>query len=160
MHSFFLILSSSTFRLNYHNRYDILNVIEVIALSLNNRIREARKKKGISQEELGKLIGVAKTTVSGYENNHEPTAAKLGEIADVLNVDVNFLLQDEMNEIKKESPAPAKAEAGEDIAKSQLLKNYEALNKEGQTRLCDYSDDLVSSEKYTKNNQPEVCENA
>ena len=65
-------------------------------MSLNERIKEARKRKGITQEQLGILIGVAKTTVAGYENNREPSAAKVGEIADVLGVDVNFLFQDEV----------------------------------------------------------------
>lgn len=65
-------------------------------MSLHDRIKEARKKKGITQTDLGDLIGVAKTTIAGYEKNREPTAAQLGEIADVLDVDVTFLLQDEI----------------------------------------------------------------
>lgn len=36
-------------------------------MSLNERIKEARIAKGITQEQLGSLIGVAKTTVAGYE---------------------------------------------------------------------------------------------
>ena len=65
-------------------------------MSLHGRIKEARKNKGITQAELGALIGVAKTTIAGYEKNSEPTAAQLGEIADVLDVDITFLLQDEI----------------------------------------------------------------
>ena len=69
-------------------------------MSLHDRIKEARKNKGITQEQLGSLIGVAKTTITGYEKNREPTAAKVGEIADALDVDANFLYQDEMRELK------------------------------------------------------------
>ncbi len=65
-------------------------------MSLNDRIKEARIKKGLTQEQLGDIVGVAKTTITGYEKNREPSAAKVGEIADALGVDVNFLLQDEM----------------------------------------------------------------
>lgn len=67
-------------------------------MSLHDRIKEARIKKGLTQEQLGELVGVAKTTITGYEKNREPTAAKVGEIADALNVDVNFLYQDEVKE--------------------------------------------------------------
>ena len=65
-------------------------------MSLHERIKEARLRRGITQEQLGALIGVAKTTITGYEKNREPTAAKVGEIADALGVDVNFLFQDEV----------------------------------------------------------------
>ena len=34
------------------------------------------------------------------------------------------------------------------------------LNPEGRERLCEYADDLVSSGKYTKNNQSEICADA
>lgn len=126
-------------------------------MPLHDRIREARKNKGLTQEQLGHLIGVAKTTIAGYEKNREPTAAKLGEIADNLGIDVNFLLQDEM----KNSPTPANAEAGElNKEEQELVHNYRALNDEGQDKLLDYSDDLVSSGKYTKNNQTEISQKA
>lgn len=65
-------------------------------MSLGDRIREARKNKNLTQEQLGSLIGVAKTTIAGYEKDREPTAAKIGEIADALCVDANYLLQDEV----------------------------------------------------------------
>lgn len=98
-------------------------------MSLNDRIREARKDKGLTQEQLGNIIGVAKTTIAGYEKNREPTAANVGAIADALGVDVNYLFQDEM----KNPPAPAEAETGglkpDDRA---LLDDYHKLNENGR----------------------------
>ena len=64
-----------------------------------NRLKEARLAKGYTQEQLGELIGVAKTTITGYEKNREPSVAKIGEIAEALDVDVNFLFQDEVEKI-------------------------------------------------------------
>ena len=75
-------------------------------MSLNERIKEARIAKGITQEQLGSLIGVAKTTVAGYEKNREPTAAKVGEIADVLGVDISFLFQDEVKVMRNSRATP------------------------------------------------------
>ena len=92
-------------------------------MSLNDRIREARKNKGITQEQLGELIGVAKTTIAGYEKNREPTAAKVGEIADVLGVDVNFLFQDEMRQLHNNNATPNEMEG---------IRKYRLLDERGK----------------------------
>lgn len=64
---------------------------------LGKRIKEARINKGITQEELGKAIGVAKSTVAGYESgNSNPDVSKMYSIMETLGVDANFLYQDEM----------------------------------------------------------------
>ena len=69
-------------------------------MSFHDRIRELRKERHITQEGLGEMIGVAKTTIAGYEKNREPTAAQLGAIADALGTDVGYLLQDEVSHYK------------------------------------------------------------
>lgn len=71
-------------------------------MSLHDRLREARTAKGLTQKQLGEMIGVASNTIAGYESNREPSAAQLGALADALGVDVNFLLQDEFSSIKKD----------------------------------------------------------
>lgn len=114
-------------------------------MALHDRIKEARKNKGLTQEQLGELIGVAKTTITGYEKNREPTAALLGNIADALNVDANFLLQDEMN-----------ARGG-----FPLQLNYEELEHIKKYRTLDeYGKDMVNTvlekELYRTNQQKAV----
>jgi len=37
-------------------------------MSLPERLRELRNSKGLSQEELGKIFGLTKVAISGYEN--------------------------------------------------------------------------------------------
>lgn len=92
-------------------------------MSLNDRIKEARLNKGLTQEQLGKLIGVAKTTVAGYEKNREPDASTIGSIIDVLNVDANFLFQDEMRELQCNSFS---------IPEIGIIKKYRSLNDSGK----------------------------
>lgn len=87
--------------MTYRIQYDNLYLQGGDLVSLHDRIKEARIKKGLTQEQLGELVGVAKTTITGYEKNREPTAAKVGEIADALNVDANFLYQDEVRDRKE-----------------------------------------------------------
>lgn len=47
----------------------------------------------------------------------------------------------------KKAPSTAEAAPGEDC----MISLYRELNREGQKKLLDYADDLVSSGKYTKN---------
>lgn len=93
-------------------------------MSLHDRIKEARKNRGLTQEQLGELIGVAKTTVTGYEKNREPSAAKVGEIADILGVDVNFLFQDEVKELHENHATPEEFET--------IIKKYRNLDDYGR----------------------------
>lgn len=92
-------------------------------MSLHDRIKEARRKKGLTQTDLGNLIGVAKTTVAGYEKNREPTAAQIGQIADALDVDVTFLLQDEIQLRRENTASPAEMD---------FIKKYRDLDDYGR----------------------------
>ena len=69
-----------------------------------NRIRDARKAKGLTMKVLGQRIGVAESTVSMYENGkREPDHATLIKIANTLEVSVDYLLcQTEEPQEKKE----------------------------------------------------------
>ena len=46
-------------------------------LVLFNRIKEARQKKGLSQEELAKLVGTTRRTIISIEKNLFNPSAKL-----------------------------------------------------------------------------------
>lgn len=65
-------------------------------MAIKDRIKEARINKKYTQEQLATLIGVAKSTVTGYEKgNSEPSIETMGKIMSALDVDANFLWQDE-----------------------------------------------------------------
>lgn len=58
-----------------------------------NRIKELRKKHGIRQTELAKIIGVAQSTMSGWENEtNEIDNNSLFKLADYFGVSVDYLL--------------------------------------------------------------------
>jgi len=46
-------------------------------LILKNKIKEARLKKGISQEELAKMVGTTRQTIISIEKNQFNPSAKL-----------------------------------------------------------------------------------
>ena len=58
-----------------------------------NGIRKARKTAGITQEELARLVGINRATLSKYENGAiEPSISQLLNIASALNTSLQELL--------------------------------------------------------------------
>lgn len=51
---------------------------------LGDRIRAARERKGLTQEGLGELIGVARETVGNWETGVSSPRNKMGALRDVL----------------------------------------------------------------------------
>lgn len=66
-------------------------------MAFKDRLKEARLIKKLTQEQLGEFIGVAKSTITSYEKgNSEPDMMKMYKLMAALDVDANYLLQDEM----------------------------------------------------------------
>lgn len=62
----------------------------------SKRLKELRKKHGLTQEELGKLIGVTKVSICCYENGtRTPTLDTMIDLANCLNTDLIYLLGNE-----------------------------------------------------------------
>lgn len=58
-------------------------------LVLKNRLKEARKKKKLSQAALAKLVGVSRTTISSIETGQFSPTAKLALVL-CIALDVKF----------------------------------------------------------------------
>jgi transcriptional regulator with XRE-family HTH domain/KaiC/GvpD/RAD55 family RecA-like ATPase len=64
-------------------------------IDLGGRLRELRTKRGLSQTELAKLVGVTSSTISQVESNSiYPSLPALLKMAEVLSVEVNAFFQD------------------------------------------------------------------
>lgn len=60
---------------------------------IGERIKQARLKAECTQQQLADMIGVAKSTVTGYEEGtREPDSLKINAIAKALNVSGDYLL--------------------------------------------------------------------
>ena len=66
---------------------------------LKNNLRDLRKAAGLSQDELGKRVGIAHNSVSGYENGKTPLTPPMIEIfAKALNLSADRIkVFDEMS---------------------------------------------------------------
>jgi len=61
---------------------------------LRNLLREARERKGLSQRELAKRVGVTKAAISHFETGRAtPTLATFARLARVLGLDLAVLLE-------------------------------------------------------------------
>lgn len=64
-----------------------------ILSSLGSRIRQLRTEKKLTQEQLGRLINVGKSTISQYENNiNTPEPKIINMLADYFDCSVDYLL--------------------------------------------------------------------
>jgi transcriptional regulator with XRE-family HTH domain/DNA-binding MarR family transcriptional regulator len=68
---------------------------------LGSKIYELRKKKGVTQDELGKAVGVTMQAVSKWECGSTPDAELLPALADYLGVTIDTLFG-RTNEIRKD----------------------------------------------------------
>lgn len=110
-------------------------------MGIGRRIKEARMDRGLSQEQLGKMIGVTGSAITNYEKEiSHPKESVMYALIDALEVDANYLFQDCVHTINK---APSESEEA-------LVRLFQKLNKEGQEQLLDYADTLVKSEKFRK----------
>jgi len=93
---------------------------------LSKRLRQIRKERGLTQEELANKVKTRKTTISNYETGYStPSNEMLKDLADVLNTTTDFLLG------RTDNPEPTKIKiAGQEISLSpEELKLFEELKK-------------------------------
>lgn len=64
-------------------------------MGIGKRLKEARERAGLTQEELGRLVGVTGSAITNYEKeNSHPKEPVMYALMDALGVEPNFLFQD------------------------------------------------------------------
>ena len=118
---------------------------------IGDKIKELRQKQGLTQEELGELIGVKKAAINKYESGLVKNIKRnmQAKLAEALHTDPASLFY------------PDAAFSGPSLSQDEelLLNRYRSLNKEGQNMAVKYIDFLLS-QGYIKNNQDIVVEEA
>lgn len=62
-------------------------------MNFGERLKESRNKAGLTQQKLADEIGVAKSTIAGYESGtREPDFFKIKKIVETLSIDADYLL--------------------------------------------------------------------
>lgn len=108
-------------------------------MDIGERIKKRRKELGLSAEQIAEKLGVSPATIYRYESNDimNMRIDKLEPIAKVLRTTPAYLMG--WDEAKENNT---------DNQQRQLLSNYNKLDNTDQTKLVDYSEELVNSDKY------------
>lgn len=62
-------------------------------MSTGEKIKELRKEKRMTQQELARLTGINRITIGNYERgNRVPNIERIKPIAKILNVDANYFI--------------------------------------------------------------------
>jgi transcriptional regulator with XRE-family HTH domain len=76
-------------------------VDQTVKQEFGSRLRRLRKAKKMTARELGEKLGVAESTIIGYENGvRSPNLQQLSEIARIFNVTTDFLVSDNADELR------------------------------------------------------------
>lgn len=115
-------------------------------MNLGEKIRQARKRAGLTQKELGQRLGVSQAAIGQFEsNNSNPQTGTLVKISDALNISVEDLLSDTpFGDAIEET----KAELSNALEK-RLLSN-EAFKVEDGNHVLTFSSKNYSIEELTK----------
>ncbi len=104
-------------------------------------IHEIATKSGLPEPTLEKIFSGA--TKSPGINTVQTVVHALGYTLNDIDPDT------------KNPPAQPEDEPGDDL-RSILIRNFDQLNQEGQERLVETSDDMVSSGKYIKSDKNQL----
>lgn len=110
-----------------------------------HRVLDLITSNGISKNKLLTDIHINKNSFVDWDKNKTiPGGDVVAKIADYFNVSTDYLLG------RTDDPSPVGEGAEPSPLRAALLNNFHQLNEEGQEKLTDYSDDLVTSGKYIK----------
>lgn len=109
--------------------------------SFGSRLKELRKEKRLSQEELGAIIGVAQSTMGSYEREtREPSIDGILELAHYFDVSVDYLLG---NSDERKIPELTQLQGSYDLHKfmheNEIVLYGRTLTEDEKQRLLDIS---------------------
>ncbi|MCD5029078.1 helix-turn-helix domain-containing protein [Enterococcus asini] len=94
-------------------------------MTFGERLKDLRKKRSLTQSQLGEKLNVTKASISGYENDtRSPDRETLVKIAEIFNVSTDYLLG--RTDDKDKGPTLVAAHLDDDLTEEQLdeVKNF------------------------------------
>lgn len=126
------------------------------------RIKDRRQELSMTLQDVASEVGISKSTVLRYENGSigNIKLPVIEAIARSLQINPAYLLgksnEKSVNLLSNQAMKTAYAyekSTSLDEPSQLLLSNYEQLNDEGKEKLISYSNDLVDTGRYLKENQ-------
>lgn len=96
---------------------------------IGERLKDARKKKNMSQQQLGDLLGVSKVSICGYENGVRiPTIENFVQLLDILDLSADYLLGRDVTVVSEDEEEYKAKMSKDDIKIIKELKNNPVLH--------------------------------
>lgn len=122
---------------------------ESVSTTVAKNLSHILRSKNMTQLELSELMGVSTATVSNWCNGIKlPRMDKIDKLCTILSINRSDLVDNKPSS----SPAPLQLSSREE----RLVVTFRDLNDEGQDKVLEYEEDLVSSGKYIKSCEHEV----
>lgn len=120
---------------------------------VSERIKKLRLAYGLTQEQLGEILGVGKATVQKYESGQIQNlkTAHIKTLCRLFKKKPHYFIFDDLEKFETENEnLLVKVEAAYGSTLARVLKKGLLLNKKGEARLLQCAADLAEIEKYQK----------
>ena len=115
--------------------------------TIGNRIRELRLLSDMSQEELGRRVGVQRAAINKYEKGTVSNIPlhTIEKIADIFEVSPNYIVgwsDEHQSELSLESKVLSNVSSvyGKEVV--DIIETYVEVTKDGKRKLLEYSNDV------------------
>ncbi len=113
-------------------------------MSFKKKLQELRLANHMTQQDVADYIHVARSTIAGYETKgRQPSHEKLAAIADLFNVPVDYLLNDD--NVISISPSKITTKSDDELI---LLLSYRNLSRASKRDLQKYLKLLKTREQH------------
>lgn len=131
----------------------ILNRKGIDIVTIGERIRLLRKDRGMTQEDVGKILGIQRAGVQKYENDavSNISIAVIEKLAEAFEVSPSYLAGWDSKEATLAKEVKLLQAINESYGKTtvDMLTAYTILNDLGRRKILDYTRDLVATSLYS-----------
>lgn len=129
-------------------------------MDFGQKLKDARKYKGLTQQQLADKLSVTPSLIGQYETGkRRPKKENVEKIARALDLGYSYTKDGEpyfytFVDTVEHNTDNTEFNAGQYYnainGQNELTANYKAVNDEGKKKIVDYSDDIASNPKYKK----------
>lgn len=117
-------------------------------MKFGETLKNLREIEGMTQDQLGVILGVSRATIAGYETkNHQPDYEKLEILSRFFDVSIDYLLTGEDSYHFERMKHPI---INEKVVDTEVVKIYKTLPVESKQDALKYLKLLQLRDKHTK----------
>lgn len=129
-------------------------------MDIGKKIKQARSSAGLTQAQLGDLLGVSGSMIGQWETNvRKPKPETLLRLSDALDITFgDFFPEDVLEGIKAGFERGMEEEQEQwklsgytfDLIENLLIESFWHLNEEGKRKALEYVEDIADNPKYQR----------